>query len=59
MMERILDAITFLLCLGVILSVYLCRGEAIIPYQAAALAVAVLIAAYQHGQAQRAARRQR
>ena len=58
-MSHILDAITFLLCLGVIISVCMCRGEAVIPYQAAALAVAVLIAAYQHGQAQRESRRQR
>ena len=58
-MTHILDAITFLLCLAVIVTTWACRGQAIIPYQAAALAVAVLIAAYQHGQAQREARRQR
>ena len=35
-MSHALDALTFLLCLAVILSACLCRGEAVIPYQAAA-----------------------
>ena len=50
MAKHALDIITLALSLGVTVSCYTCRSQAAIPYQAAALAVAVLLCGYQHGQ---------
>ena len=50
MAKHALDIITLALSLGVTVSCYVCRSQSAIPYQAAALAVAVMICGYQHGQ---------